>query len=91
MYLMVLVLIVGMFPCDHCLVRYVLPMAIVGLSLLGLLRLYTESLLPCDKRDVSCSDIYFERFRVVAMSMMSTIAFSMIIFWLVLLKSRNLQ
>jgi disulfide bond formation protein DsbB len=90
---LVLILAVGLFPFDKSVVKYALPLAIVG----GLTALYhtllyggviPANLQPCSQ-GVSCTEKYIELFGFVSIPMLSFFAFSTIIALLIILKRRT--
>jgi len=90
---LVLILGVGLFPFDKSVVKFALPLAIVG----GLTAFYhsllyagiiPESIQPCSK-GVSCTEKYFELFGFVSIPMLSFFAFSTIIVLLLVIKRRT--
>ena len=93
MYPLVVVLLVGMFPLDKRVVRYALPLAVIGL-LFAVYHylLYSgyipESLQPCDQ-DASCAEISLELFGFITIPMLSILSFTAIIGLLVLFRNRT--
>ncbi len=92
---LVLILGVGLFPFDKSVVKFALPLAIVG----GLTAFYhtllyggiiPESIQPCSK-GVSCTEKYIELFGFVSIPMLSFLAFSTVIALLLVLKRRTAQ
>jgi len=90
---LVLILGAGLFPFDKGVVRYALPLTIVG----GLIAFYhtllyggiiPESIQPCSK-GVSCTEKYFELFGFVSIPMLSFLAFTTIVTLLLILKRRT--
>jgi disulfide bond formation protein DsbB len=90
---MVLILGAGLFPFDKGVVKYALPLTIVG----GLVAFYhtllyggiiPESIQPCSK-GVSCTEKYIELFGFVSIPMLSFFAFSAIAVLLIILKRRT--
>lgn len=95
MYPLVAILLVGMFPLDKRVVRYSLPLAVLGwLFAVYHYLLYTgfipESLQPCDQ-DASCAEINLELFGFITIPMLSILSFTTIIALLVIfrMKTRN--
>ena len=94
MYPLVVILLVGMFPLDIRVVRYALPLAVIGWGL-GIYHylIYSgyipESLQPCDETGVSCSEINLELFGFITIPMMSILAFTAIIVMLLIVQQRN--
>ena len=83
MFPLVLVLAAGLFPFDPKVIRYALPLAIVG-WLLALFQmalvvgLIPESVTPCQK-GVPCSELQVVWFGFVSIPLLSVLAFSSII------------
>ena len=92
MYPLVVILLVGMFPLDKNIVRYALPIAVIGwfFAVYHYL-LYSgyipESLQPCDK-EASCADINLELFGFITIPMLSILSYTTIIVLLVLFRNR---
>jgi disulfide bond formation protein DsbB len=83
MYPLVLIFLVGMFPTDPRVVRYTLPMTIIGWGSASYHYLVysgyiPENLQPCGQGP-SCADIDLELFGFVTIPMMSIIAYSVMI------------
>jgi len=90
---MVLILGAGLFPFDKGVVKYALPLSIVG----GLIAFYhtllyggiiPESIQPCSQ-GVSCTEKYIELFGFVSIPMLSFLAFLAIVALLLILKRRT--
>ncbi len=87
---LVLIFTVSLFPFDKSVVKYALPLAMVGwlvafyhnLLYSGII---PESVKPCSQ-GVSCTEKYIELFGFVTIPMLSLLAFSTIIFLLIILK-----
>ena len=95
MYPLVVILLVGMLPLDKGVVRYVLPMAVIGwLFAVYHYLIYSgfipESLQPCDK-EASCAEINLELFGFITIPMLSILSFTAIIALLVLFIKRTQQ
>lgn len=93
MYPLVVIFLFGMFPLDKNIVRYTLPLAIIGLSFavyhyLVYSGYIPESLQPCDK-EASCAEIDLELFGFITIPMMSIITYSAIIALLVMFRNKN--
>ena len=89
---LVLILAVGLFPFDKSVVKYGLPLAIVGwLTALYHNLLYAgiipESIQPCSQ-GVSCTEEYIDLFGFLSIPMLSLLSFTTIIILLVILKRR---
>lgn len=90
---LVLILGAGLFPFDKGVVRYALPLTIVG----GLIAFYhsllyagviPENIQPCSQ-GVSCTEKYIELFGFISIPMLSFFAFSAIATLLLILKRRT--
>jgi disulfide bond formation protein DsbB len=95
MYPLVVILFVGMFPLDRGVVRYALPLAVIGwLFAVYHYLLYSgyipESLQPCDK-DASCAEINLELFGFITIPMLSILSYTAIIALLFIFRSRYNQ
>ena len=89
---LVLILAAGLFPVDKNVVKYSLPLAIIGwLTALYHTLLYSgiipESIQPCSQ-GVSCTEEYIDLFGFVTIPMLSLLSFSTIIVLLIILKRR---
>ena len=92
MYPLVVILLVGMYPLDIKVVRYALPLAVIGwLFAVYHYMLYSgfipEGLQPCDK-ELSCTEINLELFGFITIPMLSILSFTAIIALLVVFRSR---
>ena len=92
MYPLVVILLVGLFPLDRRVVRYALPLAIIGLGFAVYhYLLYSgyipESMAPCDK-ELSCAEIDLELFGFITIPMMSILAYTAIIALLLLFQHK---
>ena len=89
---LVLILLIGLFSFDKSVVKFALPLALVGwfIALYHNL-LYSgiipESIQPCSQ-GVSCTEDYISLFGIITIPMMSLIAFSSILVLLFILKRR---
>jgi disulfide bond formation protein DsbB len=89
---LVIVLAVGLFPFDKRVVKYTLPLAIVGwltaayhnLLYAGII---PENIQPCS-RGVSCTEEYIELFGFLSIPMLSLLSFTSIIVLLIILLRR---
>jgi len=95
MYPLVVILLVGMFPLDKGVVRYALPLAVIGwLFAVYHYLLYSgyipESLQPCDQ-DASCAKIDLELFGFITIPMLSILSYTAIIALLVMFRNRTNQ
>ena len=90
---LVLILAIGLFPFDKKVVKYALPLAIVGwltaayhnLLYAGII---PESIQPCSK-GVSCTEEYINLFGFLSIPMLSLLSFSTIIALLIILYRRT--
>ncbi|MGV8990873.1 MAG: disulfide bond formation protein B [Thiobacillus sp.] len=83
MFPLVFVLAAGLFPFDPKVIRYALPLAIVGWLLAAfqmalVVGLIPESVTPCQK-GVPCSELQVVWFGFVSIPLLSVLAFSSII------------
>ena len=79
MFPLVLILALGLFPFDPKVVRYALPLALIGLLIAGFHVLLTmgiipESLAPC-RQGIPCKTIQIEWFGFVTIPLLSFLAF----------------
>jgi len=89
---LVIILAVGLFPFDKNVVKYALPLAVVGwltaayhnLLYAGII---AESLQPCSQ-GVSCTEEYIDLFGFLSIPMLSLLSFSTIIALLIILSRR---
>lgn len=93
MFPLVLILPVGLFPFDAKVVRYALPLALVGwlfavFHLLLIAGVVPESIKPC-RQGVPCSEKVIEWFGFVTIPLLSVLAFSAIIGLLLLTHFRG--
>lgn len=82
MFPLVLVLAVGLFPFDPKVVRYALPLALVGLVIAGfhtllMAGIIPENLAPC-RQGIPCTTVQIEWFGFVTIPMLSGAAFLII-------------
>lgn len=86
---LVIILAAGLFPFDKNVVKYALPLAIIGwftaayhnLLYAGII---PESLQPCTQ-GVSCTEEYIELFGFLSIPMLSLLSFTTIIIFLIIL------
>jgi disulfide bond formation protein DsbB len=95
MYPLVVVLLVGMFPMDKAVVRYALPLAIIGWAFaLYHYLLYSgyipEGLQPCGQ-GASCAEINLELFGFITIPMLSILSYTAIILMLIIFKNRTVN
>ena len=93
MFPLALILPIGMFPLDRKVVRYALPLAMLGwlfaiFHLLLIAGIVPESIKPCTQ-GVPCSEKVIEWFGFVTIPLLSATAFSAIIALLVLTYLRS--
>ena len=93
MFPLVLILPVGLFPFDWKVVRYALPLAIIGwlfavFHMLLVAGIVPEKLEPCTQ-GVLCSETVIEWFGFVTIPLLSVAAFSSIIALLVMTQFRG--
>ncbi len=92
MFPLVLIFLTGLFPFDKNIIKYALPLALVGWGFafyhyLLYSGIIPESLEPCSQ-GVSCSETYLYLFGFLTIPMLSLISFSTIIVLLFILKRR---
>ena len=95
MYPLVVILLVGMYPLDKRVVRYALPLAVIGwLFAVYHYLLYSgfipEGLAPCDQ-DNSCKEADLEMFGFITIPMLSILSYTAIIVLLVMFRNRTHQ
>ena len=95
MYPLVVILLVGMYPLDRRIVRYALPLVVIGLGFAVYhYLLYSgfipEGLAPCDQ-DNSCKEVDLELFGFITIPMMSILSYVAIIVLLVMFRNRTKQ
>lgn len=93
MFPLVLILPIGLFPFDRKVVRYALPMAALGwlfaaFHVLLIAGVIPEGMKPCTQ-GVPCSEKVIEWFGFVTIPLLSLVAFSTIIAFLVLAYPRD--
>lgn len=93
MYPLVILLPIGLFPFDRNVVRYALPLALVGVLLAGFHLLLVagyipESIKPC-VQGVPCSEVQIEWFGFVTIPLLSGLSFLAITALLMLVHRRN--
>ncbi len=92
-YPLVIVFTVGLFPLDRNVVRYALPIAIIGwcfaiyhyLLYMGYI---PENLQPCGEGP-SCAEVNLELLGFITIPMLSILSYTAIIAMLVIVKKRN--
>jgi len=93
MFPLVVILLAGLHPFDHKVVRYALPVAVIGLLFtiyhcLLFFGFIPETMQPCSQ-GVSCSDDSMVLFGFLPIPLLSLASFTIIIF--LLLKTRAIQ
>lgn len=93
MFPLVLILPLGLFPFDRKVLRYALPLAVIGwlfaaFHLLLVAGVIPESIQPCTQ-GVPCSETVIEWFGFVTIPLLSVVAFSTIIALLVVAQLRG--
>ena len=92
MYPLVVIFLVGMFPLDRNVIRYALPIAVIGwgISVYHYL-LYSgyipENMQPCSQ-GVSCTEVNLELLGFITIPMLSILSFTAIIALLLVFKKR---
>ncbi|MBP8273328.1 MAG: disulfide bond formation protein B [Acidobacteria bacterium] len=93
MFSMVVVLAVGLFPFDRAVVRYGLPLAVIGWLFAGFHQLLIAGVIPDElqpcTQGVPCSAITIEWFGFVTIPTLSLLAFSAIMVLLVAVRRRS--
>ena len=92
MFPLVVIFLAGLFPLDKGIIRYSLPLALVGWGFafyhfLIYSGFIPESIQPCSK-GVSCSETYLDVFGFITIPLLSLISFSIIVILLFILKRR---
>ena len=92
MYPLVLILLAGMFPLDQKIVRYALPIAVVGLGFAVYhYLLYTgvipETMQPCSQ-GVSCTKINLHLFGIITIPVLSILSYCGIITMLLIFRKK---
>jgi disulfide bond formation protein DsbB len=92
MFPLVILFLAGLFPFDKGIIKYTLPLTLVGWGFaFHHFLLYSgfipESIQPCSQ-GVSCSETYLDLFGFLTIPMLSLISFSTIIVLLFILKRR---
>lgn len=89
MYPLVLILLAGLFPLDKKLIRFALPLSLVGFVIafyhnLLYYKILPESAAPC-KEGISCTSVHIEWLGFITIPLLSVLAFTFIITILVYL------
>jgi len=92
MFPLVIIFLIGLFPFDKGIIKYTLPLALVGWGFAFYhYLLYSgfipESTQPCSQ-GVSCSETYLDLFGFLTIPMLSLLSFSAIIVLLFIIKRR---
>lgn len=95
MFPLALILPIGLFPFDRKVVRYALPLAVLGwpfavFHVLLIAGVIPESIKPCTQ-GVPCSETVIEWFGFVTIPLLSVVAFSTIIALLIAAHYRSAQ
>jgi disulfide bond formation protein DsbB len=93
MYPLVFILPAGLYPLDRNIVRYTLPLAVIGwlfavyhyLLYIGVI---PEDLAPCDQ-EASCKDVNLEMFGFITIPMLSILSYTGIIILLAIFRHRQ--
>lgn len=91
-YSLAVLFLVGLFPFDRSVVRYTLPLAVIGLVFavyhyLVYSGFIPESLQPCGEK-LSCAEVNLELLGFVTIPMLSIFAYSAIILLLLVFRKR---
>lgn len=93
MYPLTVILLVALFPLDLRVIRYALPLAVIGCGFavyhyLVYSGYIPESLQPCSKDGPSCSEVNLELFGFITIPMMSILSFALLIVLLLIVRKR---
>jgi disulfide bond formation protein DsbB len=93
MYPLAVILLFALFPLDLRVIRYALPLAVIGCGFAVYHYLIysgyiPESLQPCSKDGPSCSEVNLELFGFITIPMMSILAFTLLIVLLLIVRKR---
>ncbi len=88
MYPLVVVLLVGLFPFEKSVIRFALPLTMIGALIavfhnLLYYKIIPESKAPCEQ-GISCTSVHIEWLGFITIPFLSLTAFAMIIFLLIL-------
>ena len=91
-YSLAVLFLIGLFPLDRSVVRYTLPLAVIGLVFavyhyLVYSGFIPESLQPCSEK-LSCAEVNLELMGFVTIPMLSIFAYSTIILLLLIFRKR---
>ena len=95
MYPLVIILPLGLYPLDPRIVRYALPLAVIGCLFaiyhyLLYIDIIPEGLAPCDQ-EASCKEVNLELFGFITIPMLSILSYAVIIALLVVFQKRYAQ
>jgi disulfide bond formation protein DsbB len=93
MFPLVLLLPLGLFPFDRKVVRYALPLAVVGMVIavyhqLLVMGVVPENVSPCT-RGVPCSEVQIEWLGFITIPLLAVAAFTSIVILLLLARTRT--
>ena len=91
-YPLAVLFLVGLFPFDRSVVRYTLPLAVIGLGFavyhyLVYSGFIPESLQPCSEK-LSCAEVNLELMGFITIPMLSILSYSAIIVLLLIFRKR---
>ena len=93
MFPLVLLLPIGLFPFDPKVVRYALPLSVIGTGIAAFQMLLVAGVIPesvtACRRDVPCSATQIEWFGFVSIPLLSLLAFTLITLLLILATLRT--
>lgn len=92
MYPLVVILVAGLFPVDRNVIRFSLPLSLIGLGIaiyhnLLYYHILPESVAPC-RAGVSCTTVQIEWFGFVTIPFLSLLAFSIIVILLLIARRK---
>lgn len=95
MYPLVIILLAGLFPFEQKVVKFAVPLALVGAGIafyhnLLYYKILPESAAPC-KQGISCTSIHIEWLGFITIPLLSLIAFSLILILLVTIHRTGLS
>ena len=89
---LVIILATGLFPFDYRIVKYALPLAVIGWLTAFYHNLLYSGIIPKDlepcTQGASCTEKYIDLFGFLTIPMLSLLSFSIIIALLIILKRR---
>lgn len=90
---LVIILATGLFPFDGGVVKYALPLAIVGWLTAGYHNLLYSGIIPQEltpcSQGVSCTEKYIDLFGFLTIPMLSLLCFTSLIILLIVVKKRS--